>query len=124
MDITLTLNGMDVSKRLATYQMSLEIGYSKVITTMDGVEHPYPGTKRPILAFSFLPMTEEESAEIYNTISGLVFDVRFVNTYTNKTETRRFRVVSNLESVFLLMSMDGKRRYNGGTIQLRAVGVL
>ena len=122
--MTLKLNGLDVSKRLSTYVVNLEIPWQKVITTMDDEEHPYPATKRPIVTFSFLPMTEEESKEVFDALSPLIFDATYTNMYLGEDDTRKFRVVSDLESTFLLTSIDGKRRYNGNRIQLRALKVM
>lgn len=121
MDISLTINGLDLSKKLSTYRVTEEITYRKVITTLDDVEHPYPGAKRLIVTFALLPTTESENSKIYDALYPLIVPVVFTNSYTGKDETRRMRVTSDLDSLFLLLSVDGKRRYRGGTIQLRAI---
>lgn len=119
MDITLTIDGLALSSRLSTYSVTKEVTYRKIITTLDETEHPYPGKVRPIVNFSLIPGTDEEDAVLYEVLEKLVFNV----TYTEKGEdaTRPMRLVSNLESVFLLKSVDGKRRYRQGTIQLRGL---
>ena len=119
MDVTLVVNGRDFSKRLSTYSITEEVTYKKVVKTLDGVEHATKEPTRPIITFSLLPSTDEESAEDYRALAPL-----FVNaTYTRNgaDEPGSFRVVSNLESTFLLLSVDGKRRYKGGHIQLRRI---
>ena len=119
MDITLTIDGLALSHRLSTYSVTQEVTYRKIITTLDETEHPYPGKIRPIINFSLIPGTDEEDAALYDTLENLIFNV----TYTEKGEdvTRQMRLVSNLESVFLLKSVDGKRRYRQGTIRLRGL---
>ena len=119
MDLTLIVNGLNLSSKLSTYSVTEEVTYRKVITTLDDVEHPYPGTKRTTITFSLLPMTDEESTALYNKLGALVFDATYTNQYKSVDETNRVRLISNLESSFALKSIDGKRRYKGGEIQLR-----
>lgn len=119
MDITLTIDALNLKSRVLTYTVTREVAYRKVITTLDEREHPYPCKVRPVVSFTLMPGTDAEDAELYNTLENLVFDV----TYTEKGAdvTRKMRLVSNLESVFLLTSVDGKRRYKNGAIQLRGL---
>lgn len=120
MEVTLIANGMDLSGKLSTYNVTREITYKKVVTTMNNVEHPYPGTSKDVVTFSLLPMTDEEGAEVYNALSSLMFNATFTAQYAGGVNiTKRVRITSNIESEFLLMSVDGKRRYRGGEIQLR-----
>ena len=119
MDVTLIVNGMNLSSKLSTYSVTEEVTYRKVITTLDDVEHPYPGAKRTTITFSLFPMTDEESTELYNKLGALVFDATYTNQYKSVDETNRVRLITNLESSFALKSVDGKRRYKGGEIQLR-----
>lgn len=119
MDVTLIVNGLDLSAKLSTYSVTEEVTYRKVITTLDDVEHPYPGAKRTIIKFSLLPLTDSESAELYDALGALVFSATYTNQYKGVDETKRVRLMTSLESVFALKSVDGKRRYKGGEIQLR-----
>ena len=119
MDITLIVNGLDLSSNLSTYSVTEEVTYRKVITTLDDVEHPYPGSKRTTITFSLFPLTDDESAELYSTLSDLMFDATYTNQYKGFDETKRVRLTTSLESAFALKSVDGKRRYKGGEIQLR-----
>lgn len=119
MDVTLIVNGLDLSARLSTYSVSEEVAYRQVIVTLDDAEHPYPSTTRPIITFSLWPMTDEESAALYSALSALVFDATYTNPHKNADETKRVRLMTSLESAFALKSVDGKRRYKGGQIQLR-----
>lgn len=113
------INGLDLSSRLSTYTMTQEISYRKVIKTLDDMEHAYPGAKRPIIRFSLFPGTEEQDAELYEALENLIVPVVF--TQRGVDITRKMRLTSNLESVFLLKSVDGKRRYLGGEITLRGI---
>ena len=119
MDVTLIVNGLNLSSKLSTYSVTEEVTYRKVITTLDDVEHPYPGAKRTTITFSLFPLTDEESTELYNKLGALVFDATYTNQYKSVDETNRVRLITNLESSFALKSIDGKRRYKGGEIQLR-----
>ena len=60
MDVTLIVNGLDLSSKLSTYSVTEEVTYRKVITTLDDVEHPYPGAKRTTIIFSLFPLTDDE----------------------------------------------------------------
>ena len=119
MELTLTVNGLDLHKALSTYSVTQEIEYPEVITTLDNVEHPYFGKRRTIITFSLFPVTDLEASNLYDALSGLVFNATYQNPHTNAVETKRVRLVSDLEAAFALLSIDGKRRYKGGTIQLR-----
>jgi len=121
MDITLIVNGLDLHEKLSTYSVTQEVTYRKVVTTLDNVEHPYPGAARPIITFSLFPLTDDESAELYNALKPLVFPVSYTNQYTASDETRTVRLADDLESSFALLSVDGKRRYKGGSIRLRGL---
>lgn len=117
--VTLRIGTFDLSPSLSTYRCSREISWKKVVVTMDNVEHPYPGAEKDVISFGLLPMTDAESAELYNALSPLVFNVTYTSTYDGRDITKRMRITSNLEDEFLLLSIDGKRRYRGGEIQLR-----
>lgn len=119
LDITLTIDDLDLKSRLLTYSATREVTYRKVITTLNDTEHPYKGALRPIVQFSLMPGTDEEDAELYNTLEKLIFNVTY--TYKGQDKIEKMRLVSNLESVFLLKSVDGKRRYKNGVIELRAL---
>lgn len=119
MELTLTVNGLDLHKVLSTYSVAQEVSYPEVITTLDNVEHPYFGKRRTIITFSLLPMTDAESSNLYDALADLIFNTTYQNPHTNAVETKRVRLMSDLEASFALLSIDGKRRYKGGTIQLR-----
>ena len=119
MDITLIIGGLALSSRLSTYSVTQEVTYRKIITTLDETEHPYPGKIRPIINFSLIPGTGEDDEILYNTLKNLIFNV--IYTENGADVVRKMRLVSSLESVFLLTSVDGKRRYKNGAIQLRGL---
>ena len=119
LDVTLIIENLDLHMRLSTFSFTNEVTYRNVITTLDETEHPYPGKIRPIINFSLIPGTEEEDAELYNVLKKLIFNVTYSENGTDVT--KKMRLVSNIESKFLLKSVDGKRRYRNGVIQLRGV---
>ena len=119
MDLTLVVNGLDLSKKLAKYRAHKEVQYRHIITTLDDTEHPVSGTSRSVVSFSLFPMTDAESEQLASVLLDLVFESTFTINGNDSTET--VRLVSNVENLFLLKSVDGQRRYNGGEIVLRGI---
>ena len=120
-DVNFTVNSLDLHTLLSRYNVRKEVTYAGVITTLDGTEHARGKRQRAIISFSLLPLTEAQGMEIYNALLDTTFTVTFTDPHSTATQTATFRVVNDLDSTFALMSVDGKRRYTGGTIQLRAV---
>lgn len=121
MDISLKFGTLDVHNRVSTYSVQKEITYPKVITTMDGTEHAARSKDRYVVSVSLFPMTESETKAVYQALSGSVVSVTFTDPYMASDIIRPMRVTSNLDSAFALKSIDGNRRYKGGTIQLREI---
>ena len=121
MDITLKIGTLDMHKKVSTYSVQREITYGKVVTTMDGVEHASRNKDRYIVSFSFFPMTESEATEYCSALSGSTVSVTFTDPYTGTDIVKTMRTISNLDAAFALVSVDGKRRYKGGTIQMREI---
>lgn len=121
MDVTLKINDLDISGLLSTYQVTNEITYRRVITTLDDTEHPYPGNIRPIIQFSLFPLTEKQISDIFSALSPLVVDVTYTSPYVGIEQSAYMRVESNIDAVFGIKSIDGNRYYKGGTIQLRSL---
>lgn len=119
MDVTLIVNGLDLHDKLSTYRVTKEVSYKSVLEAIDGTEYAFGGKTRLSISFSMVPMTDEESTELFRALSALVFPVTFTNQYDGEDQSRTLRLVSNLDSAFALRSVDGKRRYKGGEIQLR-----
>lgn len=118
MEIKLIANGYDFSGKLSTYEAYMEVT-QKVLSMLDDSERPYPAVLRPIVRFSLLPLTDEESTEVYNVLKDIVFSATF--DINGAEMTAEMRVVTNLGGKFLLKSSDGKRRYRGGEIMLRGL---
>lgn len=118
MEVKLTANGYDFSGKLSTYEAYMEVT-QKVLTMLDDSERPYPAVLRPIVKFSLLPLTDEESAEVYNVLKDIVFSATF--EIDGQEMTAEMRVIGELGAKFLLKSPDGKRRYRGGVIMLRGL---
>ena len=121
MDIMLKIGTLYTHNKLSTYSVQREITYDKVITTMDGVEHASRNKDRYIVSFSFFPMTEIEATEYCSALSGSTVSVTFTDPYTGNDTLKTMRATSNLDAAFALVSVDGKRRYKGGTIQMREI---
>lgn len=119
MDISLKFGSLDVHNRVSTYSVQKEITYPKVVTTMDGTEHAARSKDRYVVSVSLFPMTESETAAVYQALLDSVISVTFTDPYSHSSIIRPMRVTSNLDSAFALLSVDGQRRYKGGAIQLR-----
>lgn len=119
MDVTLKLDGYDLSAMLSTYKTWQEITYPRTVTTLDNVEHPAPGVIRTMLEFSLLPITDVTATEIYNKLSQFLISVEYTNMAKGVDEIRMLCVMSNIEAEFMLKSIDGNRYYRGGTVQMR-----
>lgn len=116
MTIKLIVNGVDFSAKLSTYNIDRELSQSKVVVTLGGEEREFGKTTRDVVRFSFVPLTEKESEQYFETLSASALRA----TYTkNGDKTADVRLASNLDKAFLLDSIDGKRRYRGGEIVLR-----
>lgn len=121
MDVTFKLNNTDWASKLSTYSTSREVSYRYTITTLDGMEHAYPAAPRPIITFSLYPLTSAEIVALYDILSQLIISVTYTDPASSTDVTRNMRLTSNIDSIFALKSVDGKIRYKGGEITLRAV---
>ena len=121
MNITLRFGTLDVHEKASTFNVRREVRYSKVITTMDETEHAARSKDRYIVETSFFPMTEIEATEYCSALSESTVSVTFTDPYTGTDTVKTMRATSNLDAAFALVSVDGKRRYKGGTIQLREI---
>ncbi len=122
--IVLRIDNRIFTGRLSTYRVTKEVTYSKVITTIDGDEIYRGLQRRPIVTFSMLPYSDSTAMRDYEVLSQGQYEVVYTDTDTGLTETRMMRLVTNLEHVFLLDSINGKRYYRGGEITLRATSVI
>lgn len=121
MDITLKIGTLDVHERLSTYSVQREVSYSKIIVTMDDEEHAVRSKDRYVVTFSLFPMTEDEATAYCNALHASTVEVTFSDPYTKTDVVKTMRVTSNLNAAFALVSVDGKRRYKGGEIQVREI---
>lgn len=124
MYVTLTFNGYNFSSKLSTYRVDYETNYRKVVTALDGTEYFGNGTRRPIVSFSLIPMTDAQAATYYDALKIMVSNCTYTDTATGTNRTARMRITSNLEHVFGLRSVDGNRYYKGGQIVLRGVNCI
>lgn len=124
-DVTLTINGRDLSQRLSTFMVEKEpFIHGGVVTTMDGAEHFGARRDRSIIRFSLIPATEEDEKLDYDALSANVLRVTFTDPcYAEDRPDVLFRVNSNLALAYGLRSVDGNRYYKGGEIELRALYV-
>lgn len=123
MDITCTLNTRDFSTRLAKYKLRKVVEPGKLVKTLDGTEHVVSKT-RDELTIRLIPSSESTATSDYTALSALVFSATYTDPYitvnNSHSVTKTLRVVSDLDAVFGLKSVDGNRYYKGGDIVLRA----
>ena len=120
MDITLTFNNRNFSARVSTYEVKKLVEEVKKITTMDGTEHAVQRI-RDVVTFSLMPYDETTATADYNALKALQATGRYTDPNTGNVSVRTLRVVTDLNAIFGLKSIDGKRYYKGGKITLRAV---
>lgn len=116
-DVDLTVNGRYFTPLLASYTVADEIKYRQKVTTLDGTEHYFGRTVRDIIKFKLLPMTDF-SDDDFSALKEVPLMVRYDKK--GKILEKEFNLDCDLESMFLLLSCDGMRRYKGGEIRLRA----
>ena len=119
MDVTFSIDGLDLHSKLSTYEVTAEVSYVQIIATMDGVRHPVPGSQKDAIVFSLFPMTEDEATLLYNKLSQYIVSVSYTNPKSGTTLIRSMYVDGEITHTFALKSVDGKRRYLGDTITLR-----
>ena len=122
-DVTFKLNNVDFSNLLSTFKVTREVEYSSTMTAIDGTEYGW-ARRRPIVTFSLVPLTDAQTAVLYNTIQSMEVSCEYTDPYRGATSTGTMRVMSGLESVFGLRSADGNRYYKGTEITLRQRTVL
>ena len=119
--ITLVVNGLNLSQKISTYHTGKMVSYTDVLSALDGTEYPFPAATKTEITFSLLPVDDVESAALYRALSPLIFEATYTDQHSGADVSGRVRVTSTIESVFLLQSVDGKRRYNGSAITLRVL---
>lgn len=122
-DVVFKLNNVDYSQLLSTYSVVVETEYDEVIRTLNGEEYGSPRF-RPTVVFSLIPLTDAQSAALFNILKNGSVTVTYTDTMSNETRTSTMRLASNVESVFGLSSIDGNRYYKGREITLRQRTVL
>ena len=122
-DVTFTLNGVNYSQLLSTYSVTHVVEYPTTVTAIDGTEYGY-GRRRPTITFSLIPLTDAQSATLYDTLLSTNVLCVYTDPQLGRTASASMRVTSNIESVFGLRSVDGNRYYKGGQITLRQRTVL
>lgn len=122
MTITALINNVDFAPVLSAWNVIHEITFSKVVSSINGDERAFGRREKTIISFSLLPYTEEECAAYYDALSTGIVSFTFTDS-DGAIKEKEMRLISDLESIFLLDSIDGKRRYRGATITLRQTGV-
>jgi len=122
-DVTFTLEGVDYSPYLLKYTVSHEIEQRETVTALDGTE--YTATQiRPIIDFSLYPFSDEQSESLYEILSKANIEVIYTDPYLGDNQFAIMRVISEINSEFIIRSIDGSRYYKGGTITLRSRTVI
>ena len=122
MTITALINNVDFAPVLSTWNVTHEITFSKVVSSLNGSDRAFGKRDKTIISFSLFPYTEEECSAYYDALSAGIVSFTFTDS-DGAIKEKEMRLISDLESIFLLDSVDGKRRYKGATITLRQTGV-
>lgn len=120
MDVTFQIGELDLHDRLSTYTVTWEVTYQKVITTLDNVEHPFSAPRRAVVDFSLLPMDDDLASAVYDALYEQTQTVTFTDPHSRTDLVKTMRLTTNLEAAFGLRSINGKRYYTGGSLQMRA----
>ena len=120
MDITLVLNNRDFSSRVTKYSVTKELIAQKVVTTLDYVEHVPIKRFRNVIRFTLMPMSDETVADDYTALSAGTFTALYSDPHSDSLRTQTVHLVTDLDAVFGIKSVDGNRYYKGQEIVLRA----
>lgn len=115
--VDLYISGRYFSPLLISYTLTEEISYKQKVETQDGKEHYFGRTSRDILKFRLLPHTDFAKDD-YMALMQRPLVVKYEKG--GEIMEKEFNLDCDLESRFLLESCDGKRRYMGQEIRLRA----
>lgn len=122
-DVTFTLEGVDYSQHLSNYSVSHEVEQRKIVTTLDGTE--YTSTQlRPVITFSLVPLSDEQSESLYEILSKPSIEVTYTDPYLGDRHSVIMRVTSELNSAFIIRANNGNCYYKGNSITLRSRMVL
>ena len=122
-DVTFTLEGVDYSQHLLKYKVSHEIETRKLMTAIDGTE--YTATQiRPSIIFSLVSLSDEQSESLYEILSKPSIEVTYTDPYLGDNQSSVMRVVSELNSTFVIRDTNDNRYYKGDEITLRSRTVL
>lgn len=116
--VVFTINNVDFSDKLSTYQVDCEYEYPNVITTIDGTEHYGKANRRTTITFSLRPLSETETSSLYSALTAAI-TVQYTDPQLGQTQTTIMRFDGNVSSLFGLTSIDGNRYYKGGLMTLR-----
>ena len=117
-DVLFRIGSTDYRALLSTYRVTYEVEFASTITAINGTEYGKPKF-RPIITFSLIPLTDAQSAALFNAVKGSSVSVQYTDPNFNATRTASMKIASNLDSAFGLRSVDGNRYYKGGEIVLR-----
>lgn len=117
-DLTLTFNSYDFSTLLSTFQVSHKVEVAESVTTMDGEEH-VANRRRAVIEFTLIPLDEDTIDDVYAALSIINGEATYTDPLTGTTRIVPVRVASDINSIFALKSVNGKRYYKGAKITLR-----
>lgn len=118
---TLVINGRDFSKILIDYKLRQIVEYDKIITTLDGTEHPFGRATRDEIEFSTYLLLDRFQDD-YNALQEQPLTVEYDDNNLQRRK-RQFRLDCNLEKAYQMHSPIYGNVYKGGTIRLRCLEV-
>lgn len=119
LDVTFTLEDVDYSQYLLSYDVSHEIEQRVNMTALDGTEYTVTQI-RPSIIFSLDPLSDEQSESLYRILSRNNIKVIYTDPYLGDNQFAIMRVTSEINSAFVIRSTGGNRYYRGDKITLRS----
>lgn len=123
LDVTFTLEDVDYSQYLLSYDVSHKIEQRASMTALDGTEYTVTQI-RPSIIFSLDPLSDEQSESLYRILSRTNIRVTYTDPYLGDNQFAIMRVTSEINSAFVVRSTDGNRYYRGDKITLRSRTVI
>ena len=128
LELTLSYDSqtLDLSDYISTYTPArVYTANVKTLITLDGTEHAFPTRQHYTLEVRLKPLTEQEVQSLAWFFTSMPAVGWLSVTYTDPGEalnpvTRDMRLVADWSSKFLLKSIDGERRYDGGVLRFRS----
>lgn len=102
-----------------SYETTVEIVYSDVVTTMDGVDHTEAIRKKGVVIASYNPQTAERTAKLCKALLNSPVEVRY-HCLVRDVDVLATMIIDGVTARHLSRILLGKKKWNEiGTVTLR-----